>query len=56
MPWKRVKGGYTKRTKRGRGGFIKNPKQYEKLKKKGFSKRASAAITNSMNNKRKRRK
>lgn len=47
MPWREVSGGYTKKTKSGTGGgFIRNPRQYEKLRGKGFSKESAARITN----------
>lgn len=42
MPWKKSGSGYTT----SRGGFIKNPKQYEALKAK-YGKARAAAITNS---------
>jgi hypothetical protein len=43
MPWKKAGSGYTTR----RGGFVKNPKQYEAIKKKpGMTKARAAAITN----------
>ena len=42
MPWKRSGSGYTT----ARGGFVKNPKQYEALKAK-YGKARAAAITNS---------
>lgn len=44
MPWRAAKGG-GKTTKRG--GFVKNTKQYEALRKKGVSKGKAAAISNS---------
>jgi hypothetical protein len=44
MPWKKAKGG-GKTTKRG--GFVKNTKQYEALRKKGVSKGKAARIANS---------
>jgi hypothetical protein len=47
MPWEKTRGGYTKAKKDGKGGFIRNPKQYEKLKEKGFPKDRAAAISNS---------
>lgn len=34
---------------------VKNPKQYERLRKKGFSKKSAAKITNSKSSKRKKR-
>lgn len=46
MPWKKVKGGYTRKGKK-RGGFIKKPKVYEALRKKGMSKGKAARIANS---------
>lgn len=46
MPWREVDGGYTKKTKTGRGGFVRNPDQYEALRRKGYSKQRAAAITN----------
>lgn len=50
MPWKEHGRGYTKATKKGEakkhGGFIGNPKQYEKLRSKGWSKEKAARITN----------
>jgi hypothetical protein len=42
MPWTAVNGGY--RTKRG--GFVRNPKQYEALRRKGMPKDKAAAIVN----------
>lgn len=42
MPWKKSGSGYTT----ARGGFVKNPKQYEALKAK-YGKARAAAITNS---------
>lgn len=45
VPWKRSKGGYTKR-KRGRGGFVRKPRQYKALRRKGYSKSKAARITN----------
>lgn len=44
MPWTRSGSGYT--TKK-RGGFVRNPDQYEALRRKGMSKERAAAITNS---------
>lgn len=44
MPWKRTRGGGHK-TKRG--GFVRNTQQYEKLRKKGMSKKKAARIANS---------
>jgi hypothetical protein len=35
---------------------IKNPKQYRALKRKGFSKRSAAKITNASSRKRRRRR
>jgi hypothetical protein len=50
MPWVEHGRGYTKATKKGqpqkKGGFVGNPKQYEKLKSLGWSKEKAAAITN----------
>jgi hypothetical protein len=43
MPWKREGSGYTTK----RGGFVRNPGQYEKLRAKGMSKERAARITNS---------
>lgn len=45
MPWKKVRGGYTKRG-RGRGGFIRDRKMYEALRRQGYSKQRAARITN----------
>lgn len=42
MPWSEVGDGYTT----ARGGFIRNPAQYEALRKKGMSKSQAAAIVN----------
>lgn len=42
MPWKKQGKGYTTK----RGGHVKNPAQYEKLKAKGMSKAKAARITN----------
>jgi hypothetical protein len=42
MPWKKTGSGYTTR----RGGFVKNPGQYEALKKSGMSKGKAARIAN----------
>jgi len=51
MPWAERGRGYTKATKEGKpakqGGFVGNPKQYEKLRSKGWSKEKAAKITNS---------
>lgn len=44
MPWKKNKGGGFS-TKRG--GNVKNPAQYEALRKKGMSKKKAARIANS---------
>jgi len=41
VPWKKSGSGYTT----ARGGFVKNPKQYEALKAK-YGKARAAAITN----------
>lgn len=41
MPWKKTDGGYTTK----KGGFVKNPAQYEALKGK-YGKTRAAAITN----------
>jgi hypothetical protein len=52
MPWRKTKsGGYTKITRKGRGGFVKNAKQYEALRRKGMSKQSAARITNASNKK-----
>ena len=48
MPWKKHGKGYTTK----HGGFISNPKQYEKLKEK-YGKERAAAITNANMSKRK---
>lgn len=45
MPWKPVRGGYTK-AGRGRGGFVRKPRMYEALRRKGHSKAKAARITN----------
>jgi SOS response regulatory protein OraA/RecX len=45
MPWKRTKGGYTRRGTK-RGGFVRSSKQYEALRRRGFSKSSAARITN----------
>lgn len=50
MPWKKNKGGGYKTSK---GGNVKNPKQYEALRKKGMSKDKAAKITNSKSKKKK---
>lgn len=42
MPWSKSGSGYTTK----RGGFIRNPKQYEALKAGGMSKAKAARITN----------
>lgn len=42
MPWKRRKSGYTTK----RGGFVRRPKQYEALRRKGMSKSRAARISN----------
>lgn len=47
MPWEQHGGGYRKKDQK-QGGFVKNPKQYEKLKEK-YGKERAAAITNSQN-------
>jgi hypothetical protein len=49
MPWEEHGRGYTKKQKKGSkkpGGFIGNPRQYEKLRGKGWSKEKAARITN----------
>jgi len=46
MPWKKADGGFTT----AKGGFVKNPKQYEALKGK-YGKARAAAITNAGGNK-----
>jgi hypothetical protein len=47
MPWRKVSGGYTKAgSKRGSGGFVRNSKMYEALRRKGMSKQSAARITN----------
>lgn len=48
MPWREVSGGYTKARQKD-GGFVRNPKQYAKLRKLGMSKERAAMITNSDN-------
>lgn len=50
MPWKRTKGGYTRKGQK-RGGFVKSSKMYEALRRKGYSKKSSAAITNARGSK-----
>ena len=42
MPWRKTGSGFTTK----RGGFVKNPKQYEALKAEGMSKAKAARITN----------
>jgi hypothetical protein len=42
MPWEQTGSGY----KTSRGGFVKNPAQYEKLRGKGMSKERAARIVN----------
>lgn len=56
MPWRKTKrGGYTKiGATRGRGGFVRNPKQYEALRKKGMPKSQAAAITNAKKRRKKK--
>jgi hypothetical protein len=46
MPWQKIDGGYRKK---GGGGFVRNPRQYERLRELGMSKERAAAITNSDN-------
>lgn len=46
MPWRKVKGGSTKAGAK-RGGFVRNPAQYEALRQKGMSKSKAARIVNS---------
>lgn len=48
MPWSRKRGGgYRKKgAARGKGGFVKRPRQYEGLRKRGMSKSRAAAISN----------
>lgn len=55
MPWKRTKGGYKLRGRK-RGGFVKNKRQYEKLRRKGMSKKKAARIANSRRRRGSRRK
>lgn len=43
MPWKRIKSGY----RTAKGGFVRRPKQYEALRKKGLPKSTAAKIANS---------
>jgi hypothetical protein len=50
MPWKKAKGGFTKAD--GSGGFVKNPDQYEALRREGKSKESAARITNAQKSKR----
>jgi hypothetical protein len=50
MPWRRRKSGYTTK----RGGFVRRPKQYEALRRKGLSKTAAARIANSRRRKKRR--
>jgi len=47
MPWKKSGSGFTT----ARGGFVKNPKQYEALKAK-YGKERAAKITNAGGTKR----
>ena len=42
MPWRRRGRGYTTK----RGGFVKKPRVYEALRKKGVSKARAAKIAN----------
>lgn len=49
MPWRRNRGGGY-RTKRG--GNVRNPRQYEALRRKGYSKSRAAKITNAKRRKR----
>jgi hypothetical protein len=42
VPWKRTKGGYTTK----RGGFVRRPKLYEKLRRHGMPKKKAARIAN----------
>jgi len=51
MPWKKSGSGYTT----AKGGFVKNPKQYEALKAR-YGKARAAAITNAGGNKSGKRK
>jgi hypothetical protein len=44
MPWERTGSGY----KTAKGGFVRNPGQYETLRSKGMSKRRAAMISNSV--------
>lgn len=46
MPWKRNKGGGYSTP---RGGNVKNPKRYEALIRRGYSKNSAARITNAAN-------
>lgn len=48
MPWSEYGSGYTKKgsSPAKGGGFVRNPKQYEKLRGKGMSKQQAAAISN----------
>lgn len=56
MPWRRTKrGGYTKAGTK-RGGYVRNTKQYEALRRKGHSKASAARITNASARKRRRKK
>lgn len=43
MPWKKQGKGYTTK----KGGHVKSPAKYEKLRAKGMSKSKAAKITNS---------
>ena len=45
MPWEKTDGGYRKK---GKGGFVRNPDQYEALRRKGYPKDRAAAITNAV--------
>ena len=49
MPWEEASGGGFRRKDAapGKGGFVRNTRQYEKLRSKGMSKQQAAAIANS---------
>lgn len=50
MPWKNHDGGHVKKgAEPGKGGFVIDTDQYEKLRKLGMSKKKAAAIANSRN-------
>jgi len=51
MPWKKNKGGGYSTPE---GGNIKNPAQYEALKREGYSKESAAKITNAQRSSKKK--